>query len=189
MARPLARAGRRALRRRLRRREHWTFRVVLSRGAARGCVCVSPPLPRWRSATNASCPSVGSLSGWDLWSLPSSSTLAVGGVWAALLSVNLAITPAIPWVIVAMGLLSLAALAVHGRRGMAPEQCPDAAPRPPVQFGVCPGIRAGPSSPARCRSCPLIGFWIVLSQLVKVPGNRLPRLLLPIRYSPWRSSW
>jgi membrane protease YdiL (CAAX protease family) len=100
-------------------------------------------------------------------------TLAVGGVWAALLSVNLATTPAIPWAVVAMALLLWLLWQYMGGAGW---------PRSSAQARRC-SRRSNPvSAPVFAWAVlagalsifALIGLWIVLSQLVKASGNPLP---------------
>jgi membrane protease YdiL (CAAX protease family) len=100
-------------------------------------------------------------------------TLMVGGVWAALLSVNLATTPGIPWAIVPMATILWLLWRYMGGEGW-PRSSADARRR---------SRRANPMSipvfvwtlfAGTLSIIALIGLWIVLSQLVRVPGNSLP---------------
>jgi membrane protease YdiL (CAAX protease family) len=100
-------------------------------------------------------------------------TVLVSGVWAALLLTNLSHAPAFPWSSLAMGLLLWALWSfLDGKWG-------------PVRSRAArrKSLRAAPL-PRRVYSWALIagllwvvflgGFWIVLEQLVSVPGNKLP---------------
>jgi membrane protease YdiL (CAAX protease family) len=100
-------------------------------------------------------------------------TAIVSGVWSALLLTNLAHAPAFPWSSLAMGLLLWALWSfLRGKWGPMKSR---AARRE--------SLRAAPL-PRRVYSWALIagllwvvflaGFWIVLGQLVAVPGNKLP---------------
>jgi membrane protease YdiL (CAAX protease family) len=100
-------------------------------------------------------------------------TVVVSGIWAALLLTNLAHVPAFPWSSLVMGLLLWALWAfLDGKWG-------------PVNTRAArrESLRAAPL-PRRVYSWALVagllwvvflgGFWIVLEQLVSVPGNKLP---------------
>jgi membrane protease YdiL (CAAX protease family) len=100
-------------------------------------------------------------------------TMLVSGVWAALLLTNLSHAPAFPWSCLVMGLLLWALWSfLEGRWG-------------PVRSRAArhESLRAAPL-PRRVYSWALVagllwvvflgGFWIVLEQLVSVPGNKLP---------------
>jgi membrane protease YdiL (CAAX protease family) len=100
-------------------------------------------------------------------------TALVSGVWAALLLTNLSYAPAFPWSSLVMGLLLWALWSfLDGKWGPARSR---AARRE--------HLRAAPL-PRRLYSWALVagllwvvflgGFWIVLGQLVGVPGNKLP---------------
>jgi len=100
-------------------------------------------------------------------------TLVGGGIWSALLVGNLATTPAIPWSVPAMALVLWVGwryLAGSGpprrtsetrRRGLRAEPV-----RGPALLWA---LLAGALSIVA-----LTGFWIVLFQLAKAPGNALP---------------
>jgi membrane protease YdiL (CAAX protease family) len=100
-------------------------------------------------------------------------TLAVGGVWAALLGVNLATTPALPWAVVAMApILSLLWRYAGGagwprRTAATRHRNRRAHPVPLPVFAWA--LLAGALS-----IIALIGLWIVFSQVVTMPGNPLP---------------
>jgi membrane protease YdiL (CAAX protease family) len=100
-------------------------------------------------------------------------TAIVSGVWAALLLTNLAHAPAFPWSSIVMGLLLWALWSfLDGKWGPARNRA-----------ARSEYLRAAPL-PRRVYSWALIagilwlfflaGFWIVLEQLVNVPGNKLP---------------
>jgi membrane protease YdiL (CAAX protease family) len=100
-------------------------------------------------------------------------TLAVGGLWAALVAVNLANTPAIPWAVGVMAPILWLLWRYLGGAGW-PASTAQARRRArranPMPVPVCAwAILAGSLA-----IIALIGLWIVLAQLVKVPGNRLP---------------
>jgi membrane protease YdiL (CAAX protease family) len=100
-------------------------------------------------------------------------TAIVSGVWAALLLTNLAHAPAFPWSSLVMALLLWALWSfLDGKWG-------------PVRYRAARrgNLRAAPL-PRRVYSWALVagllwlvflaGFWIVLCQVVNVPGNKLP---------------
>jgi membrane protease YdiL (CAAX protease family) len=100
-------------------------------------------------------------------------TAIVSGIWAALLLTNLAHAPAFPWSSLIMALLLWALWSfLDGKWGPARNRAARA------EY-----LRAAPL-PRRVYSWALIagllwvvflgGFWIVLGQLVAVPGNKLP---------------
>src|ERR1700749_5196704 len=100
-------------------------------------------------------------------------TALASGVWAALLLTNLAHSPGLPWSSIAMAMLLWALWSfLDGKWGF-------------------PGTRAARRSYLRATPLPrrvyswaliagllwvvfLAGFWIVLDQLVSIPGNKLP---------------
>jgi membrane protease YdiL (CAAX protease family) len=100
-------------------------------------------------------------------------TLAIGGVWAALLSVNLATTPALPWAVVAMALILSLLWRYAGGAGL-PRSTSQTQRHARRSNPVSAPIFAWAVLAGALSIMALIGFWIVLSQLVKVPGNRLP---------------
>jgi hypothetical protein len=95
-------------------------------------------------------------------------TIVTGGVWTVLLSDNLAISPAIPWAVVVMALLLwLMWQYLGGRWG--PQSTSQARrrllrarplPRQVFAWAVVAGVLA---------IVALVGYWIVLVQLVKTP--------------------
>ncbi len=96
-----------------------------------------------------------------------------GGIWTLLLGINIASSPAIPWSVVVMAvLLWLVWQYLGGRWGSkgtseARRRYLRATPlaRPVFAWALIAGMLS---------IVALIGFWIVLFQLVKVPGNALP---------------
>jgi membrane protease YdiL (CAAX protease family) len=100
-------------------------------------------------------------------------TMLAGGVWTSLLVANLATSPAIPWAVVAMALLLWLLWQYLGGRWW-PSSTSAVRHRlrrtDPVSFQCFAwALVAGTLS-----LLALIGLWIVLFQLVKVPGNPLP---------------
>lgn len=100
-------------------------------------------------------------------------TALVSGVWAGLLLTNLAHSPAVPWSSIVMALLLWALWSfLDGKWGFAG-----------TRDARRSYLRATPL-PRRVYSWALIagllwvvflaGFWIVLDQLVSIPGNKLP---------------
>jgi membrane protease YdiL (CAAX protease family) len=107
-------------------------------------------------------------------------TILGAGVWATLATVNLASTPGIPWSVPVMAVLLWLMWLYLGGKGWprstsrARRFCLRANPVPSSVFAWAQ-VAGGLSLVA------LAGYWIVLSQLVKMPGNALPNLS---RY-PW----
>jgi membrane protease YdiL (CAAX protease family) len=100
-------------------------------------------------------------------------TALTSGVWSALLMANLATTPAIPWAAAAMAIVSWASFSFLGgqwgpRRTQAARRNYLRANLPAAGTFVA-AVTAG----VLCLVA-LAGLWIVLHQLVTVPGNRLP---------------
>ena len=100
-------------------------------------------------------------------------TILTGGVWTVLLITNLATSPNIPWAVIVMGLLLWLIWQYLIGKGW-PSKTSEERRR---------SLRARPLSPLvftwACVAgllsiAALTGFWIVLSQLVKIPGNPLP---------------
>ena len=95
------------------------------------------------------------------------------GVWAALVAANLNTSPAIPWAVPAMALILGSMWMYLGGRfwprgtSQARRLCMRAT-RVPIRAFVWAAL-AGAFSVAA-----LAGFWIVMVQLVKMPGNALP---------------
>lgn len=100
-------------------------------------------------------------------------TLAVGGVWAVVVSVNLATTPALPWAVVAMALILWLLWQYMGGAGW-PRSTAHARNRARRADPVAGRVFAWALLAGALAIVALIGLWIVLSQLVKVPGNPLP---------------
>ncbi len=100
-------------------------------------------------------------------------TLFGGGIWAALLIANLATSPAIPWSVPAMALVLWAAWRYLG--GSGPPRSTSEVRRRHLRADRVSGqaliwaLLAGALSIVA-----LTGFWIVLFQLAKAPGNTLP---------------
>lgn len=102
-------------------------------------------------------------------------TILGGGIWSALLITNLLTSPAFPWAVVVMAvLLWLAWLYLDGQ-GWPPASSEarhrHLRARPVARQVLVWALAAGLLSIVA-----LIGFWIVLFQLVKAPGNALPDL-------------
>jgi membrane protease YdiL (CAAX protease family) len=100
-------------------------------------------------------------------------TAVVGGIWTALLAVNLATSPAIPWAVVVMGLLLWLLWRYLGGAGW-PRGTADArrryrrASRVPARafaWAVAAGLLA---------IVALAGLWIVLFQIAGLPARALP---------------
>jgi membrane protease YdiL (CAAX protease family) len=100
-------------------------------------------------------------------------TILAGGIWSALLVVNLRSSPAVPWSVPAMALLLWLIWSYLGGKGW-PRSTSDArrhylrANRRSGQTYLW-ALVAGVLSVVA-----LAGFWIVLFQLVKMPPNALP---------------
>jgi membrane protease YdiL (CAAX protease family) len=100
-------------------------------------------------------------------------TVVIGGIWTGLLIANLSTSPAIPWAVIVMALLLWLVWQYAGGRWK-PAKTAEARRR---------NLRAKPISSrifiwavvaGLLSITALTGFWIVLSQLVKIPGNPLP---------------
>ena len=100
-------------------------------------------------------------------------TVFGAGVWATLVTVNLASTPGIPWSVPVMAVLLWLMWLYLGGKGWprstsrARRFCLRANPVPGSVFAWAQ-VAGGLSLVA------LAGYWIVLSQLVKMPGNAVP---------------
>lgn len=100
-------------------------------------------------------------------------TVVTGGIWTALLASNLAIDPAIPWAVIVMAfLLWLLWLYLGGKWG--PRNTSQTRHRylrarlvsgPIFAWAVVAGVLS---------IVALVGFWIVVLQLVKIPTRILP---------------
>jgi membrane protease YdiL (CAAX protease family) len=106
-------------------------------------------------------------------------TAVGGGLWSGLLLFNLKLSPAVPWsAVIALGLTGLAFAWLGGKWAPARTQAARksylrAAPLRPVPFALA--VTAGTLGIAA-----LAGFWIVLFQLVKMPGNSADFSRLPL---------
>src|SRR5438552_2855893 len=102
-------------------------------------------------------------------------TVVAGGVWTALLIGNVATSPAIPWAVVVMALLLwLMWQYLGGRWG--PRSTAEARRRYLRARPVTGLVFAWAVGAGTLAIVALAGYWIVLVQLVKVPGNALPNL-------------
>jgi membrane protease YdiL (CAAX protease family) len=100
-------------------------------------------------------------------------TVLAGGVWSALLIANLTISPAIPWAVVVMGLLLwLLWQNLGGRWG--PRRTSEARRRSLRANPVRGDVFAWALAAGVLSIVALSGFWIVLFELAKMPGNALP---------------
>jgi membrane protease YdiL (CAAX protease family) len=96
-----------------------------------------------------------------------------GGIWSLLLAINIASSPAVPWSVVVMAfLLWLVWQYLGGRWG--PESTSEARRRYLRATPVPVPVFAWALVAGMLSIVSLVGFWIVLFQLVKVPGNALP---------------
>jgi len=100
-------------------------------------------------------------------------TAVTSGVWSGLLLANLSTTPALPWAALLMALIVVAGFAYLGGK-WGPKR---------TQAARCNYLRARTLSPGLFTLAvtagvlcviALAGLWIVLVQLVKVPGNNVP---------------
>lgn len=100
-------------------------------------------------------------------------TLSLQGVWTVLVVINLKSSPAIPWAVAVMAfVLWVGWKYLSGAWG---SQSTSAARRRNVRASPVAWHVFGWSVLAGALSLvALVGYWIVLVQLVKVPGNRLP---------------
>ncbi len=100
-------------------------------------------------------------------------TVVTGGVWTALLAVNLATSAAIPWSVVVMGVLLWLMWryfgGAWGPRHTAEVRRRAMRARPPEKQVFIWALVAGGLGLVS-----LIGFWMVLVQLVKLPARVLP---------------
>src|SRR5262245_34112429 len=100
-------------------------------------------------------------------------TVFVGAVWSVLISTNLATRPAIPWAVLVMAVLLWSLWQYLDGKGW-PQSTSKArhrylrarwVSRPVFLWGMAAGMFS---------IIALTGLWIVLFQLVKMPGNALP---------------
>lgn len=100
-------------------------------------------------------------------------TALTSAVWGALLTTNLAVSPAVPWAAIAMSvLLWLMWSTLGGRWGPARTQ---AARRTLLRArSVSRRVFLTAVGAGTLSLVSLSGFWIVLFELVKIPGNALP---------------
>jgi membrane protease YdiL (CAAX protease family) len=100
-------------------------------------------------------------------------TVFAGGIWSALLVANLSTSPTIPWAVVVMGLLLwLAWQYLGGRWG--PRSTSESRRRLLRANPVTADVFAWALAAGVLSIVALAGFWIVLFQLVTMPGNALP---------------
>jgi len=100
-------------------------------------------------------------------------TVGAGVVWTVLLIGNLAISPTIPWAVVAMALvLWLMWQYLGGKWG--PRSTSEARHRYLRATRVSSTVFGWACVAGMFSIVALAGYWIVLFQLVKVPGNALP---------------
>jgi pimeloyl-ACP methyl ester carboxylesterase/membrane protease YdiL (CAAX protease family) len=100
-------------------------------------------------------------------------TMAVGGIWAALLVVNLSRSPAVPWSVFVMALILW--MIWRYLDGRWPPRSTSEARRRSLRARRLPGrVFAWAVVAGLLSIVSLTGFWIVLFQLVKAPGNALP---------------
>ena len=93
-------------------------------------------------------------------------TMLAGGIWSALLVVNLRATPAIPWSVAVMAtLLWLAWRVLRGTPSRRRRLRAVPVPKPVFVWALVAGLLS---------IAALSGLWIVLSQLVHAKGNALP---------------
>lgn len=100
-------------------------------------------------------------------------TILAGGAWTALLRTNLATSPAIPWAIIVMALFLWLIWKYLDGKGW-PSGTSEARHRYLRARMVSPCVFAWALLAGVLSIVALIGFWIVLFQLVKTPGNALP---------------
>jgi membrane protease YdiL (CAAX protease family) len=100
-------------------------------------------------------------------------TVFGAGVWATLATVNLASTPGIPWSVPVMAVLLWLMWQYLGGRWWPPST--SAARRLCLRANPVPGsVFAWAQVAGGLSLVALAGYWIVLSQLVKMPGNAVP---------------
>lgn len=101
-------------------------------------------------------------------------TFVPQGIWSALIAVNLRSTPTVPWAVLVMAIV----IAVAGRYLMGRRW-------PPRGSKTSPLLRLKPVSrpvliwawlAGACAVVALVGCWIVLASLVRMPGSVLPDL-------------
>ena len=100
-------------------------------------------------------------------------TAVVGGVWAALLAINLATRPAVPWSVVVMaGILWLLWRYLGG--AWLPRSASDARRRLLRARRVPGSLFAGAVVAGLFAIVALAGLWVVLTKLVSLPARALP---------------
>lgn len=100
-------------------------------------------------------------------------TVLTGGVWTVLLIANLAINPAIPWSVIVMAILLWFLWQYLDGKGW-PKSTSEARHRYLRARPVSRPVFIWSMAAGMCSIIALAGLWIVLFQLVKVPGNALP---------------
>ena len=100
-------------------------------------------------------------------------TLFLQGIWAALVVINLKYSPAIPWAVAVMAFLLW--VAWNYANGSWSPRSTSTVRRRYLRASFVPGPVFGWALLAGALSLvALVGYWIVIFQLIKMPGNRLP---------------
>ena len=100
-------------------------------------------------------------------------TVLVGGIWSVLIIANLLINPTIPWAVLVMAVLLWLLCAYLDGKGWPPSTS-ERRHRYLRARLVAPPIFLWALTAGMLSIIALTGLWIVLFQLVKVPGNTLP---------------
>jgi len=102
------------------------------------------------------------------------------GIWSALITVNLRTTPNVPWAVVVMaGLLSLYWRYLGGK--FPPQRTSETRRRHLRANRVPPAVFAWAVLAGSFAVVALTGVWILLAQVIRMPGNVLP----PMGNLPW----
>ena len=97
------------------------------------------------------------------------------GLWSALIVVNLRTSPTIPWAVGVMAVLLLVvARYLAARRG--PLRTSETRHRPPRATIVSQSLLKWSWLAGTCAVVALVGYWIILASLVRMPGSVLPDL-------------
>lgn len=103
------------------------------------------------------------------------------GIWSALIALNLRTTPRFPWAVVVV--LIAATLVVRSLWSAVDSSNHRHAP--PRMAGVTKTVLAWSCLAGACALVALVGLWIVLASLVRMPGTVLPDLS---RYPRWTAA-
>ncbi|HEY4944418.1 MAG TPA: CPBP family intramembrane glutamic endopeptidase [Rhizomicrobium sp.] len=106
-------------------------------------------------------------------------TAVTGGIWTALLVTNLKLSPAVPWSVGAMAAISLALWAWLGG-AWRPMRTQGARRTYLRATAIAPRLFFTALSAGVAGLVALAGLWIVLFELVKVPGNSADFSALPL---------